>query len=293
MRLTEMWTSRKEPTVSFEVFPPRTEKAAAAFGQVLDELVALKPDFFAVTFGAGGSTREGSCQLVEKLKKEKKQEVIAYFAGFGLGPDKITSILDDYRKIGIENVLVVRGDQPQDEESFRADPRSFAHACEMISFVRPKYRFCLGAAGYPEGHVEAENRAKDLEYLKMKVDNGAEFVIANYFYENRFFFDFVERCRKAGITVPILPGVMPVYSVKMMNRLAEICGASIPGELDRKISAVPEGDAAALTAVGVEYALDQCRELIKSGVPGLHLYTMDRSASAAGIVNRLRGEKLI
>jgi methylenetetrahydrofolate reductase (NADPH) len=292
MKLTDMWNSRQKPTISFELFPAKSPEAAEKLEKVIDRLAALKPDFVSVTFGAGGSTREGSRQLVEKLKGEKGLEVVAYFAGYGLSPDNITSILDDYRSLGVENILVVRGDPPK-EEDFSPHPDSFEHASDLVTYLRPRYDFCLGVAGYPEGHVEAISREKDTEYLKLKVERGAEFIIANYFYDNRFFFDFLNRCSAAGIGVPIVPGVMPIYSVKMMEMLASLCGATIPERVRREIAALPEGDKEALVACGIELAVRQCRELLDTGVPGLHIYTMDRSSSATGIVNRLRSEGLL
>lgn len=293
MKITDIWHSRQEPTLSFELFPARTEKAAANLERAIDGLAALKPDFVSVTFGAGGSTREGSYQLVEKLKNEKGLEVTAYFAGYGLGPDDIVAVLDSYQALGVENVLIVRGDVPREEEGFKPHPDSFPHASDLMAFVRPRYGFCMGVAGYPEGHIEAESSEKDLEYLKLKVENGAEYIICNYFYDNQYFFDFVERCHAIGINVPILPGVMPIYSAKMMEILAGLCGATIVEAIRQGIAALPEGDKDALLNFGVEFAVGQCQELLKAGVPGLHIYTMDRSKSTAGIVNCLRNDGLL
>jgi methylenetetrahydrofolate reductase (NADPH) len=293
VKVTDIWHSRQEPTISFELFPARTEKAAGNLEKAIDKLAALEPDFVSVTFGAGGSTREGSRQLVEKLKSEKGLEVMAYFAGYGLGPDDITAVLDNYQAIGLENILIVRGDLPRDQEEFKPHPDSFPHASDLMAFVRPRYGFCMGVAGYPEGHIEAESKEKDLEYLKLKVDNGAEYIICNYFFDNRYFFDFVDRCRAIGINVPILPGVMPIYSVKMMEILAGICGATIVDEVRQGIAALPPDDKEALLNFGIEFAAGQCRELLKAGVPGLHIYTMDRSKSTVGIVERLRSDGLL
>ncbi|UCE18588.1 MAG: methylenetetrahydrofolate reductase [Gemmatimonadota bacterium] len=292
MKLVDMWHSSHRPTVSVELFPARSEKAAENLEKVIDTLAALKPDFVSVTFGAGGSTREGSHQLIEKLKNDKGLEVLAYFACYGLGPEDITAVLDTYRAIGIETILTVRGDPPQEEE-FKPHPDSLSYASDLVSFIRPRYDFCMGVAGYPEGHIDAPSKEKDIAYLKLKVDQGAEYIISNYFYDNRYFFDFVERCRAAGISVPILPGVMPIFSVKMMETLAGLCGATITDEVRRGIAALAEGDKEALVAFGIEYALRQCRELLQAGVPGLHIYTMDRSKSAVGIVNSLRSEGLL
>jgi methylenetetrahydrofolate reductase (NADPH) len=275
------------------LFPPRSPKGAEKLENTIDALAGLKPDFVSVTFGAGGSTREGSHQLVEKLKNEKKLEVMAYFACYGLGPDDINAVLDSYQALGVENVLAVRGDLPREQEDFKPHPDSFPHASDLIAFIRPRYSFCLGAAGYPEGHIDCQSKGKDIEYLKHKVDNGAEYIISNYFYDNKYFFDFMERCRAIGIDVPILPGVMPIYSVKMMEMLAGMCGATISDEVRQGIASLPEGDKEALVNFGIEFAVGQCKELLKATVPGLHFYTMDLSKSAVGIVNRLRTDGLL
>ena len=292
MKVTDVWETKQRPTISFEVYPARTQKAAQNLEIAMNALVALKPDFVSVTFGAGGSTRQGSYQLLKKLKDEKGVEVIAYFAGYGLGPKDISDVLDSYQALGIENILAVRGDKPH-EEGFEPHPDSFSYASDLVSFIQPKYKFCLGVAGYPEGHIDAPSQEKDVEYLKLKVDLGAEYIITNYFYDNRYFFDFVDRCQAAGIGVPIIPGIMPIYSVKMMERLASMCGATITKEIRDGIAALPEGDRGALLAFGIEYAHRQCAGLLEAGVPGLHIYTMDRSKSTVGLVNGLRGEGLL
>jgi len=162
-----------------------------------------------------------------------------------------------------------------------------------VAFIRKRHDFCLGVAGYPEGHIDAPSQEKDLEYLKLKVGQGAEYIITNYFYDNAYFFDFVERCRSTGIQVPIIPGVMPIYSVKMLDMLAGMCGATITDEIRQAIAELPEGDKEALVAFGIEFATRQCRSLLESGVSGLHIYTMDRSTSAIAIINQLRREGLL
>ncbi|MBL7185603.1 MAG: methylenetetrahydrofolate reductase [Phycisphaerae bacterium] len=293
MKVTDLWSAAQKPTVSFELFPPRSPKGAEKLEKAIDALADLRPDFVSVTFGAGGSTREGSRQLVEKLKKEKMLEVVAYFAGYGLGPEDITAVLDSYQTLPIENVLVVRGDVPKELEDFKPHPRSFAHASDLIEFIRPRYPFCLGTAGYPEGHIDCESKDKDLEYLRLKVENGAEYIISNYFYDNRYFFDFVQRCRALGIGVPILAGVMPIYSVKMMKMLAGMCGATITDEVRNGIASLPQDDKESLVNFGIEFAASQCTELLRAGVAGLHFYTMDLSESTVGIVNRLRDDGLL
>ena len=293
MKLTDLWKASDKPTVSFELFPARSQKAAERLERVIDVLAGLKPDFASVTFGAGGTTREGSRQLLDKLMNEKGLEVLGYFAGFGLGPQEITTILDSYKTLGVENILVVRGDIPHDQDDFNPHPDSFAHASDLMAFLRPKYDFCMGVAGYPEGHIEAESQEKDLEYLKLKIENGAEYIIANYSYDNKYFFSFVDRCRNVGIEVPILPGVMPIYSVKMMKTLAKLCGATITKEIRQGLASIPEGDKEAVLDFGIEFAYQQCKDLLEAGVPGVHIYTMDRSKTTKEIVTRLRAQGLL
>jgi len=293
MKLIDMWKGDQKPTLSFELFPPRSLKAAENLEKAIDKLAALKPDFVSVTFGAGGSTRDGSRRLVEKLKNDKGLEVLAYFAGYGLGPDDIIAVLDSYQSIGVDNILVTRGDVPKDQEDFKPHPQSLPHASDLLAFIHPRYDFCMGGAGYPEGHIEAESKEKDLEYLKLKVDEGAETIICNYVYDNRFFFDFMDRCLAIGIDVPIVPGIMPIYSIKMMESLAALCGATIVDEVREGIATLPEDDKEALVSFGIDLAVRQCKELLETDVPGLHFYTMDRSKSTVGIVNQLRGEGYI
>lgn len=293
MRLSELWKNGAKQTISFELYPPRTPKAAERFDATVDALAELRPDFASVTFGAGGSTREGSYQLLEKLMIEKNLDVVGYFAGYGLGPEEIQSVLDSYHKLGIENLLVVRGDIPRDEEEFSPHPESFKHASSLVEFIRPRYDFCLGVAAYPEGHIEAESKDKDLEFLKLKVDQGAEYIITNYTYDNRYFLDFLDRCHSLGINLPIIPGVMPIYSEKMMTSLARLCGATITEEIRQGLGELPGGDKQAVLDFGIEFAYHQCEDLLKTGVPGVHIYTMDRYKTVTAIVDRLRNNGIL
>lgn len=288
MRVTSLY-ERKKPVISMEFFPPRNEKAAETFGTTIANLAALKPDYMSVTFGAGGSTRDGSYQTVKQVMIDKNLPTVAYIAGFGLGPDEITDVLDKYKDLGIETVFVIRGDKPKDDD-FTPHPDSFSYASDMIAFIKERYDFTLGCAGYPEGHAEAENLEKDIEYLKLKVDNGAEYVVAQYFYDNNYFSEYVKKCRAIGIHVPIIPGIMPVYTVKMTNMLSNVCGTKIVDKLKRQLDAVDADDKDAVLNLGINFAVEQCKGLLKEGVAGLHFYTMDRSKSTAEIINRLKKE---
>lgn len=293
MRAIDIFEAKDRPLISFEFFPPRDEAAAQKFEMAIDSLAELEPDFVTVTFGAGGSTKEGSYQLVDKLKNEKGLPTVAYIAGYGLGPDEITSVLDGYKGLGIETVFVIRGDKPHGDDAFKPHPESMSYASDMISFIRERYDFCLGAAGYPEGHIEAQSKDKDLEYLKLKVDNGAEYVVSQYAYIEGCFTDFVSRARAIGIDVPILPGIMPVYSIKMTQNLARICGTTITGEVSRGLGKLPADDKDALLNFGIDLATEQCRHLLKEGVGGLHFYTMNRARTVTEVINRLKKEGLL
>lgn len=291
MRVTRLYET-KRPVISMEFFPPRNEEASQQFGKTVDELAELKPDYMSITFGAGGSTRDGSYQTVKEVMAVKKQPAVAYIAGYGLGPEEIAGVLNNYQALGIETIFVIRGDKPK-ESKFTPHPQSFAHASEMIAFIKQRYNFTLGCAGYPEGHVEAISLEKDIEYLKRKVDNGAEYVVSQYFYDNAFFFDYVKKCRAAGIAVPIIPGIMPVYTVKMTNMLSNVCGSAIPADLQSRLDTVDANDKSAVLKLGIDFATEQCRGLLKEGVAGLHFYTMDRSYSATQILTNLKKEKLL
>ena len=288
MRVTSLY-ERKKPVISMEFFPPRNEKAAETFGTTIANLAALKPDYMSITFGAGGSTRDGSYQTVKQVMIDKNLPTVAYIAGFGLRPNEITDVLDKYKDLGIETVFVIRGDKPKDDD-FTPHPDSFSYASDMIAFIKKRYDFTLGCAGYPEGHVEAENLEKDIEYLKLKVDNGAEYVVAQYFYDNNYFSEYVKKCRAIGIHVPIIPGIMPVYTVKMTNMLSNVCGTKIVDKLKRQLDAVDADDKDAVLNLGINFAVEQCKGLLKEGVAGLHFYTMDRSKSTVEIINRLKKE---
>ncbi|OQY60548.1 MAG: 5,10-methylenetetrahydrofolate reductase [Desulfobacteraceae bacterium 4572_88] len=291
MRVTDLYGSKK-PVISMEFFPPRNEKAAEAFGSIIDDLAELKPDYMSITFGAGGSTRDGSYQTVKQLMLDKNLPTVAYIAGYGLGPDELTDVLDKYKELGVETIFVIRGDKPGGDD-FTPHPDSFSYASDLIAFIKERYDFTLGCAGYPEGHIDSESLEKDIEYLKLKVDNGAEYVVAQYFYDNLYFSEYVEKCRAVGIHVPIIPGIMPIYTVKLTKILSEVCGSTITDTLQSKLEAVDAGDKDAVLNLGIDFATEQCRGLLKEGVSGLHFYTMDRSKSTSEIINRLKQENLL
>ena len=291
MNVTSLFEKKGgKPVISFEFSRPKTEKATASLENALDKLVEAKPDYVSVTFGAGGSTREGSFELVEKLKNGRDLPTVAYLAGVGLGPDDLVACLDRFKALGIETLFVIRGDPPTWDESYAPHPKAFSYASAMLAFAKSRYEFCLGAAVYPEGHIEAESIEKDLAYAKLKQDNGAEYLVAQYFYDNQFFFDFAERARSAGITIPIVPGIMPIYTVKLMETLANVCGATITAPIREGLAKLPPDDKEAVAQFGIDFSTEQCRGLLEQSVAGLHFYTMNRWKSVTSILSTLRKE---
>lgn len=287
MRLTELTSRKSGPTISFEMTRPKSEKGEANIGNVLDKIVDLKPDFLTMTFGAGGGTRDKSMEMLHRIKTERNQEVVAHLAGYGMSPDHLDRTVKGFASIGIENVLVIRGDKPHAED-FVSEEGAFSHASEMLEYLKPRHDFCYGASAYPEGHVEAESVDADIEFVKMKIAAGAEYIICQYFYDNQYYFEFIKKCRAAGITVPILLGVMPIYSIKMMNILASLCGATITDEINEGLASVDFEEKGAVNQWGIEFGIKQCTELINFGVDGLHFYTLNRTSSVTGILNGLR-----
>ena len=292
MRVANLYKNMGRPVVSFEFFPPRTPKSAETFGTTVDKLSLLNPDYMSVTFGAGGSAQDGSYQTIKKILIDRNIPTVAYIAGYGLAPDEITKVLDQYKELGIETIFVIRGDKPE-YDGFKAHPDSFSYASDLLSFIKERYDFTLGCAGYPEGHPDAENIEEDIEYLKLKVENGAEYVVAQYFYDNNYFFNYVDKCRERGIDVPIIPGIMPVYSVKMTAMLSKMCGATITDKLQDKLDKLDESDKDAVQEMGIDFATEQCRDLLNKGVDGLHFYTMDRTVSTTRIINNLKERKML
>lgn len=292
MSFRNLWQNRKKPTISFEFFPPRDEKGADKLDKVIEGLAELEPDFVSVTFGAGGSTREGSYQLVKKLREERGLRVLPYLAAYGLSPSEVDGIVSAYRNLGTDAIFAIRGDQPEDA-GITAHPEGFPHASDLIAYLRGRFPLIMGCAAYPEGHVDAESKEKDLERLKFKVEQGAHFIITQYVYDTRMFLDFRRRCRDMGITIPILAGIMPVYSIKMTENLAAMCGATIPPHMAAALRQLPPEDKDAAAEYGIELAVEMCRELLKHDIDGFHFYTMDRAKSVAAILSRLSHEGLL
>jgi methylenetetrahydrofolate reductase (NADPH) len=277
------------PSISFEFFPPRSDEAVAQLERTIVELSALNPTFVSVTYGAGGSTREKTIEVVSRIKRGAGIEAMAHLTCVGSTREEISAVVQRLAGAGVENVLALRGDPPKGQASFTATDGGFSFASELIAFIREAHgkRLCVGGAAYPEKHVECGNPAVDLNNLKRKVDAGLDFLITQLFFDNRQYWEFVERARACGIKVPIIPGIMPITNAASIERLTISCGATLPfklaAELDRRRS-----DPRAVNQLGVAHATSQCIDLLSGGAPGIHFYTLNRSNATKDIFTALK-----
>lgn len=273
---------------SFEFFPPKTEDGVRALFRTISELKPLEPTFVSVTYGAGGSTRQLTVDLVSQIKREIGIEAMAHLTCVGHSAGEIADILDLLEHRGVENVLPLRGDPPRGETQFVRPPDGFGYAQELVRFIRPTRGFCLAGACYPEGHQECPDKEEDLRHLKEKVDSGVDFLITQLFFDPGDYFRFVDRARAIGIQVPIVPGIMPITNATQIERFTSMCGASIPKALRRKLDAVREDDEA-VVALGIDWATEQCSALLEGGAPGVHFYTLNKSLATRAVYVNLNG----
>ena len=287
MRIDEIIATRAEPVFSFEFFPPKTEEGERNLQTALRELGPLEPSYVSVTYGAGGSTRDRTIEIVKSLKDEHGLEAMAHLSCVGTTQEELREILDEVRDAGIDNVLALRGDPPQGETEWRPHPGGLHYSTELATLIREHYDVCIGAACFPEVHPEAVDLVHDLKFLKEKVAAGATFLITQLFFDNRLYFDFVDEARAAGIDVPIIPGIIPVTNVDQIKRFTQMCGASIPGPLLEQLELRRE-DADAVIQFGVAYATLQCADLLARGAPGIHFYTLNKSPATRAILSALR-----
>lgn len=277
------------PIFSFEFFPPKDDIGFWDLYRTIESLRPLQPDFVTVTWGAGGATRRKTIDLVSRIKAHVGLEPMAHVTCVGATRQDIAAVLDEFTSVGIENVLALRGDPPEGQSAFVRTEGGFGYANELVEFIRGRYRFCIGAACYPEVHPEAPDAAADLDNLKRKVDAGADFLITQLFFDNDDFYRFRDRAARAGVGVPIMAGIMPILSVRQIKRFTQICGARIPEGLGRRIEAV-EDDAEAVRHVGMFHATRQCLELLERDAPGIHFYTLNRSTATRAIFQYIRTE---
>jgi methylenetetrahydrofolate reductase (NADPH) len=285
MRIDQI-LGRGKPAISFEFFPPKSDSGFAQLYQTVGELHAIKPSYVSVTYGAGGSTREKTVDLVVRIQKELNIRSMAHLTCVGHTSEEIGGILDDLWKGGIVNVLALRGDPPAGQSQFVTTPGGFSNADSLVAFARGRHDFCIGVAGYPEGHPQCLNKTRDMEHLKRKIDNGANFIVTQLFFDNDDFYRFRDAAKAMGVNVPIVAGIMPITNVGQIKRFISMCGAKIPHPLLLQLEAV-ESDPEAVHNAGAQYAVQQCQDLIKNQVDGLHFYTLNKSKATVQIVKAL------
>jgi methylenetetrahydrofolate reductase (NADPH) len=287
MRIDEIIARGDGPVFSFEFFPPKTPEGERNLFEALQALRPLEPAFVSVTWGAGGSTREKTIEIVKRVRSDHGLEAMAHFTCVGATVDDLHAALAEMRDAGIENVLALRGDPPRGEERFVATAGGLSYASELAALVREHYDFCVVGACYPETHQEAADAESDLANLQRKVDAGVSVLITQLFFDNADYFRFVEEVRSRGIDLPIVPGIMPITDARQIDRITAMCGACIPAELRSELEArADQPDAAA--ELGVAYATLQCADLLARGAPGIHFYTLNRSPATRAILAALK-----
>ena len=272
--------------LSFEFFPPKTEEASKTLFESIKELTPIKPSYVSVTYGAGGSTRVLTRDLVVRLQQETQLTVVAHLTTVGSSKDEIKALLETYTASGIENIMALRGDPPKDQPFVQTE-NGFAYAADLVTFIKEHFpQLGIGVAGFPEGHPATPNRLKEMDYLKAKVDAGVDYICTQLFFDNNDYYDFCERCEIAGIKIPIIAGLMPVTSLNGLKRTAELAlGARIPAKLLRAVLRAENDDA--LERVGIHWATQQAFDLFDRKVAGIHFYTLNRSKPTLKIYESL------
>ena len=286
MQVTELLESRR-PVFSFEFFPPKSDEGRRTLESTLEVLKGDSPDYVSMTYGAGGSTRNATVELTRWIKHDLGIETMAHLSCVGEPRERLAEILDQIEAAGVENVLALRGDPPRGESDWRPHPGGLSYSVELIRLIRERSELCVGAACFPEIHPDAPDRRSDLRYAREKQEAGAAFLITQLFFDNELYFDFVEEARAAGISVPIIPGIMPITNLSQIRRFTDMCGASIPEELERQLNGRAD-DPEAVAELGVAYATLQCSDLLARGAPGIHFYTLNRSPATRAILAALR-----
>ncbi len=290
MKLIDILNTHKasaKPSISFEFFPPKTDKGEANLWNCIQELSVLKPSFVSVTYGAGGSTQSRTRRIVERIKHETSLEPMAHLTCVGSTQSDLSSLLKQYQSAGIENILALRGDAPDGEAQFEATTGGFSYATDLVHFVHQKQDFSIAVATYPEGHPEsAGGVADDLKYLKIKQDAGAIAAVTQYFFDNAHYYRFREQAEKMGITIPIIPGIMPIANYQQIVRFSAMCGASIPDWLHEKMQPQAE-DFNSIQQMGIDLACQQTHDLLANDAPGIHIYALNKSAASIAICKDL------
>jgi methylenetetrahydrofolate reductase (NADPH) len=271
--------------ISFEFFPPKTREDEDQLFWAIARLEALKPTFVSVTYGAGGGTLKNTRNVVVRLKRETSLTPMPHLTCVDQSKDELKDILEDYKEQGIENVLALRGDPPKGSEKFITPENGFCYAIDLVKLTVSVGGYSIGVAAYPEGHIEAPSLERDMFYAKQKIDAGADFAITQMFFDNRFFYDFMGRAEKAGIGIPIIPGIMPVTDIAKIKRFSQMSGATLPPSLVERMGKAKSADEA--QRIGMDFATRQCQDLWQNGVRYFHFYTLNRSQTVTEILHSL------
>jgi methylenetetrahydrofolate reductase (NADPH) len=288
----DIYTAKRaagKPVISFEFFPPKTDEGdRTLLDKTIPALRQTQPDFCSVTYGAGGSTRDKTLMIVDRIQKEHGMTAVAHLTCVNATKEEIRNLLGQIRALGVRNVLALRGDPPGGGE-FRMRPGGFEFSSQLVAFIRELDHFCIGVAGFPEGHIACkEGKLVDWRHLKTKIDAGADYVLTQLFFDNGDFCRFREhQTKQLGVSVPLVPGIVPIVSATQIKRFTAMCGAKIPATLGAKLDALGDDDAAAIE-FGIDYATKQCEELLRTGAPGIHFYTLNKAHSTVRVLKNLK-----
>jgi methylenetetrahydrofolate reductase (NADH) len=290
MRIDRILETTK-PCFSFEFFPPKTDEGQRNLEEALSELKKDEPDYVSVTYGAAGSTRERTVEVTKWIKEDLGLEAMAHLSCVGEPVERLREILDEIAAAGVENVLALRGDPPRGEDEWTPHPDGLRNSVDLIELIRDGYDYCIGATCFPEVHPEAQDLEHDLQYLKRKVDAGANFLITQLFFDNADYFRFVEQARTRSIDLPILAGIMPITNFEQIKRFTTLCGATIPPALHEQLEARHADGEEAVAELGVAYATLQCADLLARGAPGIHFYTLNKSPATRAVLSALKAAR--
>jgi methylenetetrahydrofolate reductase (NADPH) len=293
MKISDLFAAGGRRLFSFEFFPPKTDAGQQALERTIRDLAELDPGYVSVTYGAGGSTRSKTVEIVQWIEREAHITAMAHLTCVGATQNEIAQVIDRLVDAGIENIMALRGDPPAGQEKFEAVTGGFNYAADLIGFIRKRYgrKLCLGGAGSPEGHIECRDLDRDILNLRAKVAARLDFVVTQLFFDNRVYFDFVARARAAGVTVPIIPGLMPIRTVAGIERMTKLSGATLPPALHGELQRLRDDDAA-VGALGIAQTTAQAVELLHGGAPGIHFYTLNQSPATRIILTALKTARL-
>lgn len=285
MKISELFKTTPR-TYSFEFFPPKDEISAVDFGINVGQLIKLHPSFVSVTYGAGGSTQERTFALVDYLQNKIGLTTMAHYTCVNASKEKVEADLQQLRSLNIENLMALRGDPPKGQSQFVPHPEGFAHASQLVQLAKEKYGLCVGGAAYPEKHPESQSLETDLGHLKLKADAGTDFLVTQLFFINDVYFNFVQKARQNGINQRILPGIIPITAYSQLSRFTQMSSASIPADLEDQMNSYRDKPEK-IYQIGMDYAIQQCRDLLLMGAPGLHFYTLNKSRATIEIFETL------